>query len=225
MSHTLAFDVYGTLIDTAGVVAALSAHLGERAKGFARLWREKQLEYSFRRGLMRRYAGGFAQCTREALDYACAAHDLELGETARDELLARYRRLPAFPEVAAALVELRNAGHRLYAFSNGLPEDLEVLLDHAGLRPLFVDVVSVHPIQSFKPDPAVYAHFLACSGARAADTWLVSGNPFDILGAAAAGWRTIWVRRSAEQLFDPWHVAPTLTVAGLTDLGVSLPAN
>lgn len=225
MSHTLAFDVYGTLIDTTGVVAALAVQLGDRAAGFARLWREKQLEYSFRRGLMRRYAGGFAQCTREALDYACAAHRLELDADARDALLDGFRRLPPFPEVAGALAGLRSAGHRLYAFSNGLPDDLDVLLDQAGLRSLLVDVVSVHAVQSFKPDPAVYAHFLACSRAGAADTWLVSGNPFDILGAAALGWRTIWVRRSAEQILDPWDLAPTLTVAGLDGIAAAVGAN
>lgn len=225
MSHTLAFDVYGTLIDTTGVVAALAAHLGDRAAGFARLWRDKQLEYAFRRALMRRYAGGFAQCTREALDYACAAHRLELDADARDALLGGYRHLPPFPEVAGALEDLRGAGHHLYAFSNGLPDDLDVLIDHARLRSLLVDVVSVHGVQSFKPDPAVYAHFLACSGARAADTWLVSGNSFDILGAAAAGWRTIWVRRSAEQILDPWGATPTLTVSGLDTIAAALGAN
>jgi 2-haloacid dehalogenase len=52
MSVTLAFDVYGTLIDTHGVVSALQALIGDKAKDFSHSWREKQLEYSFRRGLM-----------------------------------------------------------------------------------------------------------------------------------------------------------------------------
>jgi len=43
---TLAFDVYGTLIDTSGVVETLEPILGERATGFSDLWRAKQLEYS-----------------------------------------------------------------------------------------------------------------------------------------------------------------------------------
>jgi 2-haloacid dehalogenase len=53
MAITLAFDVYGTLIDTHGVVSALQKITGpEKAKVFSRIWREKQLEYSFRRGLI-----------------------------------------------------------------------------------------------------------------------------------------------------------------------------
>ena len=53
MPITLAFDVYGTLIDTHGVTVELEKHVGSSADGFSRMWREKQLEYSFRRGLMR----------------------------------------------------------------------------------------------------------------------------------------------------------------------------
>jgi len=52
MKTTLAFDVYGTLIDTHGVVAALTEMIGKQAQGFSQSWRDKQLEYSFRRGLM-----------------------------------------------------------------------------------------------------------------------------------------------------------------------------
>ena len=55
MSVTIGFDVYGTLIDTHGVVVVLREHLGERAAQFSSLWRDKQLEYSFRRGLMQNY--------------------------------------------------------------------------------------------------------------------------------------------------------------------------
>ena len=67
MAVTLAFDVYGTLIDTQGVTAALAPHAGGRAADFSRAWRDKQLEYSFRRGLMKSYRN-FAVCTAEALD-------------------------------------------------------------------------------------------------------------------------------------------------------------
>jgi len=59
MRITLAFDVYGTLVDPSGMAVHLSADLGVKATEFADYWREKQLEYSFRRGLMRNYADFF----------------------------------------------------------------------------------------------------------------------------------------------------------------------
>lgn len=55
MSTTLAFDVYGTLIDTHSVISQLRSIVSETAIEFSNTWREKQLEYAFRRGLMRKY--------------------------------------------------------------------------------------------------------------------------------------------------------------------------
>ena len=55
MATTLAFDVYGTLIDTQGVTKTLTKWIGDRAEMFSETWRNKQLEYSFRRGLMQSY--------------------------------------------------------------------------------------------------------------------------------------------------------------------------
>lgn len=79
MAVILAFDVYGTLIYTHGVVSMLQESVGDEAQQFSQTWREKQLEYSFRRGLMQHYEN-FAVCTRYALDYACMAYGVTLSE-------------------------------------------------------------------------------------------------------------------------------------------------
>jgi len=218
MATTLAFDVYGTLIDTHGLRFALERHAGPRAMAFSALWREKQLEYSFRRGLMRQYET-FAVCTRQALDFTCAALGLPLGAEDKEALLVAYRTLPAFTEAAAGLALARERGFRLFAFSNGSAEAVATLLTAAGLREHFLDVVSVDEVRSFKPDPGVYAHFLRRAGAAAGEAWMVSGNPFDVLGAKAAGLRAVWVKRSPEAVFDPWGQEPDLTVPDL--LGVA----
>jgi len=217
MTITLAFDVYGTLIDTDGVVARLRQILGEGAMEFSRRWRERQLEYSFRRGLMRAYQD-FSVCTRQALDHTCLATGVSLTEEDRRGLIEAYRALPAFADAAPALSGLRAAGRRLFAFSNGSAEAVRALLEAAGLLDLFLDVVSVDEIRSFKPDPGVYHHLLRRSGATGASTWLVSGNPFDVIGAISAGLRAAWVRRSPSAVFDPWDIPPTLTVGGLLEL-------
>jgi 2-haloacid dehalogenase len=87
MPSTLAFDVYGTLVDTAGVTFQLTRRLGDRSAAFAARWRDKQLEYSFRRGLMRNYCT-FAVCTRQALDYCCEALGTALDEGDKQALIA-----------------------------------------------------------------------------------------------------------------------------------------
>jgi len=217
MSQTLAFDVYGTLIDTAGITRNLQAIAGDRATLFSSHWRAKQLEYSFRRGLMGDYED-FSICTRDALAYTSQALAIPLSADEMDGLMDAYRRLPPFPEVTAALSGLASTGHHLYAFSNGPTRDLEALLSHAGLEQHFHGIVSVDEIGSFKPDPRVYLHFLTRAGATPSSSWLISGNPFDLLGAANCAFNTAWVKRDPAALFDPWGRAPTLTLASLEEL-------
>lgn len=217
MDVTLAFDVYGTLIDTDGVVTLLESMVGSRAADFSRLWRDKQLEYAFRRGLMRRYRD-FGVCTRDALEFTNAFLETDLSGTQKQRLVESYRTLPPFADVAPALQALEAAGYRLFAFSNGSAAAVGALLESAGIRDRFIDIVSVDEIGSFKPDPDVYRHFLERSGVEGENAWLVSGNAFDIIGAVSAGMRAAWVRRTGDALFDPWDVEPTAVVNSLSGL-------
>ena len=217
MTATLAFDVYGTLIDTHGVVTALQDLVGDKAKVFSHTWRDKQLEYSFRRGLMQNYET-FAVCTRQALDYTCAYYKTDLTPDQKDELLNIYRVLPAFADVKEGLLDLKKAGFRLYAFSNGAADALEMLLTTAEIRDLFLGVVSVDDVKSFKPNPGVYCHFLRKSQAAGSSAWLISSNPFDVIGAISAGMKSAWICRTPDAVFDPWGIEPTITVGSLTEL-------
>ncbi|WP_018948947.1 haloacid dehalogenase type II [Thioalkalivibrio sp. ALMg11] len=217
MGQTLAFDIYGTLIDTQRIAATLEGWIGELAPVLARAWREKQLEYTFRRGLMGAYAD-FDACTEQALRYCCQMQGVTLSAGQEAELLERYRQLPAFTDAAPALDGLRADGHRLFAFSNGTAETVGGLLRHAGLEDRFEDIVSVDEIGCFKPDPRVYQHFLQRAGSKPQQTSLISGNPFDVIGAQAVGMRTVWLDRTGRGLFDPWGDKPTATIRGLKEL-------
>ena len=221
---TLAFDVYGTLINTHGAVSALEELVGDKAKTFSSTWRDKQLEYSFRKGLMQNYET-FAVCTSQALDYTCSYYGANLSDEQKKGLMSLYRTLPAFEDVKEGLTRLKSASFRLFAFSNGTPEALEELLSHAGIRDLFLDVISVDDIKSFKPNPAVYSHFLRKSESSGGEAWLISSNPFDVIGSISAGMKSAWVRRSPEAVFDPWGIEPTVTVSSLVELDKSIDQN
>lgn len=219
--ETLALDIYGTLINPHAIATRLREYLGERADPFSQLWRTKQLEFSFRRGLMGSYAD-FSVVTRDALEYTNAALDARLSASAKEQLLSDYTRLDAYEDVHEALASLRAEGRRLYAFSNGHPRDLESLLDHAGITELLDGIVSVHDVRSFKPDPKVYAYFCRSTDTAPAQTRLVSSNAFDIAGAQACDWQTAWVRRDASAVFDGWGPEPGTTVSTLGEL-IALP--
>jgi len=217
MRTSLAFDVYGTLIDPLGVTDRLAGFIGDDAAGFSAGWRSKQVEYLFRRGLGRRYEP-FTVCTRQSLDYTCRVTGHDLTTEQREALMQAYLRLPAYEGTADALAALQRDHLELYAFSNGEPETLATVLANAGLSGLFKGIVSVHDARSFKPDPSVYAFFLENTGAVLGRTWLVSANPFDVIGALEVGWKTAWLRRDPTMVFDPWGIEPTAVVADLHDL-------
>ena len=218
---TLAFDVYGTLIDTNGVVEKLTEYVGELASSFANTWRDKQLEYSFRRGLMQNYEH-FGVCTQQALDYCCLFYRIEMSQDKKNTLLAVYKTLPAFSDVVDALIQLKQSGHRLFAFSNGNETAVEGLLVAANIREYFDGVVSVDPLKTFKPDPAVYKHFLSETNSQKNEAWLISSNPFDVLGALSYGMQAAWVKRTDQALFDPWGLEPTVTIKSLSELTTAI---
>lgn len=227
MKYTLAFDIYGTLINTAGVVEMLEEMIGEKAKVFSESWRSKQLEYSFRRGLMKQYED-FSVCTKDALDYCNRLFGTDLTESQKSELMNQYKVLPAFPDVEEGLQKLKNANHKLYAFSNGSKEAIKQLLSNANLTDYFNGIVSVEDVQIFKPNPNTYEHFIHETGSQKSNTWLISSNPFDVIGSIAYGFRSVWVQRNPNIIFDPWTsdshgvIEPSTIVDSLTDLSSTL---
>jgi len=204
-------------VDTSTVQKSLVTLVGDSAPLLMDAWRSKQLEYSFRRGLMDRHVD-FSVCTRQALIYCCQYYNIVLTEAEENRLVEVYRNLPAFPEVKSALTKLREKEIPFYAFSNGSAFSVKELLEKASVLDLFTGIVSTEEVKSFKPSPNVYQHFLESTNTRIEDTYLVSGNSFDILGAKSVGIRTIWVKRKTSQFFDPWGTLPDRVIVDLEEL-------
>ena len=220
MKITLAFDVYGTLVDPSGMAKHLADDLGSEAASFADFWREKQLEYSFRRGLMQNYAD-FSICTSDALNFTCRRFKVSISSERRAELLGLYQHLPRFDDVTPALQSLRTA-LRLFAFSNGKRSQIEAVLSNADILVYFEGLVSADDVRSFKPSPAVYSYARRVTGAWSSPFWLISSNPWDVIGARSAGLSSAWVQRSDEKIYDPWGIEPDITVRSLIDLPTAL---
>jgi 2-haloacid dehalogenase len=144
--------------------------------------------------------------------------NVSFSERDKEEVMAAYRTLPAFDDVAEGLARAKQSGYRMFAFSNGSADAVEALLKNAGIRDYFIGVVSTDEMKSYKPNPGVYSHFLRRAGALGSDAWLVSSNPFDVIGAVSSGMRAAWVKRSPEAVFDPWGIEPTITVTNLSSL-------
>lgn len=221
MKYSLAFDVYGTIIDTSGVFDSLEQLIGEKAKQFMDTWKNKQLEYSFRRGLMNKYID-FSVCTENALEFCCLALKMDLSIRQKIELIEEYSFLPTFSDVKTGLQKLKESGHRLFALSNSSKRSISELLTSVKIIDNFDGIVGIEDVEVFKPSPLVYKNFIEKTNSSKLDSWLISSNPFDVIGAISYGMRSVWMQRSTDSIFDPWGIEPTITVNGLTDLSLKL---
>jgi len=166
---------------------------------------------------MKKYRN-FDECTAQALRFVSAQFGVSLSEEAQRKLLSNYLELPAYPDVAASLDGLAARGYTIAACSNGTETAVRGLLNQAGVLAHFSKIVSVDPIRTFKPDPAVYEYLVAELHAQKQKIWLISSNPFDVIGAKACGLRTAWVQRDLKRIFDPWEFEPDIVVQGLEGL-------
>jgi 2-haloacid dehalogenase len=94
----------------------------------------------------------------------------------------------------------------------------KILPPHSDIEGYFEGIVSTDDVKSYKPNPGVYAHFLRQSKSIGSEAWLISSNPFDVIGAISAGMLAAWVKRSPKAILDPWGIEPTITVGGGIDL-------
>ncbi len=190
------FDAYGTLFDVGSVARGAQDALGERWQALSDLWRAKQLQYTWLRGLGGRHAD-FWQVTGDALDYAMAS--LGIADNAlRDRLLNLYLSISAYPEVPAMLAELRSRGIKRAILSNGTPGMLAAAAMNSGIGEYFDAVLSVEDVGVFKPHPRVYALAPERLGIAAENILFLSSNGWDAFSAKAFGFKVLWCNRSAQ---------------------------
>lgn len=214
MTIGIGIDVYGTLVDPLEMNVYLRSLVGASAEKLAELWRNKQLEYTFRRASMGKYEN-FDVCSRQALVFASESFQIGLSAEDRERLIEQYQSLQPYPDVVSGLQKLKEAGYQTLAFSNGVETTLRSLLQRAEILPHLQGIVSVDDLKTFKPDPRVYFYLAQRLGCPVNHTWLVSSNPFDVIGAKSAGLRAAWIKRKAESVLDPWNIHPDLVARDL----------
>jgi 2-haloacid dehalogenase len=191
------FDAYGTLFDFGSAAARCRDALGDTFPAFTRLWRDKQLQYTWLRTLQGRHAD-FWQVTGDALDYTMET--LGIGDAAlRERLMQLYLTLDAFPEVPDTLRRLKAAGLKTAILSNGSPGMLRPLVESAGLAGLLDAVLSVEDAGVFKTHPKVYQLAVDRLGVPASAISFQSSNAWDAHAASAFGMRVIWCNRYGQK--------------------------
>lgn len=129
---------------------------------------------------------------------------------------------------------LKSSSERFYPviFSNGTADMISATLTHSPeIKPhahVFKDVVVVEPMRRFKPCPSVYEYMSERVGKPnyldddEKRIWLISSNPFDIVGAVGCGMGACWVDRNGagwvDQCMEEDSGRPDIIVRGLDEV-------
>ena len=188
------FDAYGTLFDVHAAASAHRADIGDKWERMSLTWRQKHLEYSWIHALTGQMVP-FWTLTERSLDFAIASVG-GVPPGVRAKLLGAYRSMAAFPEVRDVLAALKAGGAKVAILSNGDPDMLSDAVGSAGLDGVFDAVLSVQQAGIFKPAMPVYELVIEKYGCAASDVSFQSSNRWDVAGAKAFGFRTVWINRS-----------------------------
>lgn len=137
----------------------------------------------------------FGEIAAACLPHVAARYGRTATSGQQRELGERIRRLPAHPDAAAAIRQLRDAGFGVVTLTNSTADVAEDQLRNSGLRDLIQAAYSADEARMLKPAPEPYQHVLNSEHVSAADAVLIAAHDWDIAGAAAAGLRTAFISR------------------------------
>ncbi len=134
------------------------------------------------------------------------------------------RELEPLPGVAALIRELHAAGFRLAVGSSGPRENIELVLDVAGVTRYFGAVVSGWDVQRGKPAPEVFLKAAAGIGVEPPDCLVIEDVPAGIQAAHAAGMKCVAVTTTheADALAAADRVVESLTELTVRDVKAML---
>lgn len=197
----IAFDAF-PIFDPRPVFALAEKFFPGKGMELSNAWRTRQFEYQWLRALSDRYVD-FWRTTEDALVFAAAMLKLELTAAKREELMAGYLKLKAWPDAAPALQALKQMGMRLAFLSNATPQILDAGIANAGFGGAFEHVLSTDRIKTYKPSPHAYRMAIDAFKLKREEILFVAFAGWDAAGAKWFGYPTFWVNRlqtPAEQL-------------------------
>jgi 2-haloacid dehalogenase len=187
------FDCYGTLVDWETGIGRELARLWPDAD--AGMLRERYHEIEPRVELEGSLA--YRDVLRQALVLLAESEGLDLPANEESALAASLPGWPVFPEVHAALAELRRRGWRLVPLSNTDADLLEASMDAIGVP--FDGTVVAGEIGSYKPAHGHWEAFYQRFGAERSRHVHVAASLFhDIAPAQELGLTAVWINRLGE---------------------------
>ena len=167
-------------------------------------------------------SAAFAELGTSLLRILLTGQPLDRGiEEAVEHITAGLDNLALHPDVVPGVGALHERGERLVTLSNGSASVAADLLERAGIRDRFEQLLSVEDAGVWKPAPGSYRYALERCGVPAAEAMLVAVHPWDVDGAARAGLSTAWLNRDGSP-YPGYFRPPDLQVSTVGDLAEQL---
>ena len=215
--RALTFDVFGTILDLTGSLTPFIDDFLKRKKfnmaatEFWFQWRSRQRIEQYQDNILLLGHSGYLETSRRAFVYTLRLNAIEASDQEIADFMQAWQQLSPFPDVVPALERLKEK-YSLVVLSNGEPNFLDHLVKNR-ISWEFGDVISVQKAGFFKPHPAVYRKAAVLMGFEVGQCLMVSSNSFDVLGARASGFQSIYVNRYGM----PYEVSPILPQAVAKD--------
>jgi 2-haloacid dehalogenase len=184
------FDLFGTLLSLAPLAEACERVAPGRGAELAARWRALQLEASWLRTAMDRWAD-FDAITRETL--GATLDELAIpAPRSLDDLADAFAALPLVPEAPDAVSRLRAAELTTGILTNASARTLDRVAARINID--FDLLLSVDAVRRFKPHPDVYRLVVHATGVPPERIGFVTANGWDAAGAGTFGFRVAWLR-------------------------------
>lgn len=210
----LIFDVNETLLNMQPLKEEINKELASPVA--FKSWFLRLLLFSSVETLTGEYRD-FGEIGAAVLKMIAQEFSTEISEERIKEILEKITDLDPHPEVPEALEELRKAGFKLVALTNGGKDTVGKQLKNAKLRSYFEAVYSVEAVGKFKPHPETYHYLLEKENTQPEDSMLIAAHGWDITGAQRAGLQTAFISRPGKFLY-PLAQRPELMGKNLKEI-------
>lgn len=207
------FDVNETLLDIESIGPLFQRLFGDRR--VVREWFGQLILYSDAITLSGPYATFFT-LGQGVLKMLGSIHNVSITQEDIEELRTAMLTMPAHPDVAAGLKQLKDAGFRLVTLTNSPPDPQASPLKHAGIDGWFEKSFSIDRVRRFKPAPQAYHMVAEELDVPPAAICMVAAHVWDTIGAQSVGCSAALIARPGNAplpvhgLPQPQAVAPDL---------------
>ena len=195
MNRAVIFDVNETMLDLGALDPLFTRWFGDPIA--RKEWFAQTLQFAMTLAATREFRS-FGEVGVAALAELAHRRGVSLPGDSAARLREAVLRLPVHLDVVPTLRLLRDAGLVTAALSNNPLPVVQEQLHHAGLSPLFDEVMSVDEAGALKPAPEVYGFAVRRLDLPPRSIWMVAAHGWDIAGATRAGLRGAFVARPGQ---------------------------